>query len=171
MGTFPSDNRPYSFTCPQGWKLQTVRLSGTGKNRAGQAKKIFTFPKERRKFFKLLSICLSRTGKNRAGQVDFLDTCPKERLKYFVISTPGPTLFLLVPDRQTIYNFHPRLNEHIGYLKVIRPPQFFCILLTFSEFVGNVQLVRLCIYLLGCSSLNHCIVAVPITWTSVKCNK
>ncbi len=76
----------------QGWKLQAVRLSGTGKNRTGQVKILDTFPKERLKFWKLPSVCLSRTGKNRAGQVDF----PKERLKYFVISTlvqgaPPPT--------------------------------------------------------------------------------
>ncbi len=47
----------------QGWKLQAVRLSGTGKNRAGQLKNLDTFPKERLKFWKLLSVCMSRTGK------------------------------------------------------------------------------------------------------------
>ena len=40
----------------QGWKLQTVRLSGTGKNRARQAKILDTFPKER---LKILNNCLS----------------------------------------------------------------------------------------------------------------
>ena len=34
----------------QGWKLQTVRLSGTGKNRGGQVKNLDTCPKERLKF-------------------------------------------------------------------------------------------------------------------------
>ncbi len=72
----------------QGWKLQAVRLSGTGKNRAGQVKILDTCPKERLKFWTLLSVCMSRTGKNSAGQVNFFDTFPKERLKYFVISTP-----------------------------------------------------------------------------------
>ncbi len=72
----------------QGWKLQTVRLSGTGKNTAGQVKILDTCPKEMLKFWTLLSVCMSRTGKNSAGQVNFFDTFPKERLKYFVISTP-----------------------------------------------------------------------------------
>ncbi len=66
-----------------------VRLSGTGKNRAGQVKNLDTFPKERLKYWKSLSVCMSRTGKNSAGQVNIFDTFPKERLKYFVISTPG----------------------------------------------------------------------------------
>ena len=63
-----------------------VRLSGTGKNRAGQVKIFDSIPKERLKFWKLLSACLSGTGKYSAGQVDLFD---KERLNYFVISTPG----------------------------------------------------------------------------------
>ncbi len=78
----------------QGWKLQAVRLFGTGKNTAGQVKNLDTFPKERLKLWKLLSACLSRTGKNSTRQVDFFDTFPGERLKYFVISTPAKiTLF------------------------------------------------------------------------------
>ena len=54
-----------------GWKLQGVRLSGTGNNRAGQGK------------------ILDGQAKNSAGQVNFFATFPKERLKYFVISTPA----------------------------------------------------------------------------------
>ncbi len=72
----------------QGWKLQTVRLSGTGKNGAGQVKKFGTFPKERLKLWNILSAYLSRTCKNSAVRVDLFDTFPKERLNYFVISTP-----------------------------------------------------------------------------------
>ena len=75
----------------QGWKLQAVRLSGTGKNRAGQVEILGTFPKERLKLWILLSVYLSRTGKNSARQVDFFDTFPKERLNSFVISTPANT--------------------------------------------------------------------------------
>ena len=71
----------------QGWKLQTVRLSGTGKNGAEQVKILGTFPKERLKLWQLLSAYLSRTCKNSAGLVDLFDTFPKERLNYFVIST------------------------------------------------------------------------------------
>ena len=80
----------------QGWKLQAVRLSGTGKNRTGQVKILDTFPKERLKFWKLLSVFMSRTGKNSAGQVNVFDTFPKERLKYFVISTPVLCVFDLI---------------------------------------------------------------------------
>ncbi len=72
----------------QGWKLQAVPLSGTGKNRAGQVKILDNFPKERLKLWKLLSVCLSRTGNSRAGQVYFFNTFRKERLKHFVISIP-----------------------------------------------------------------------------------
>ncbi len=36
----------------QGWKLQTVCLSGTGKNGAGQVKILDAFPKERLKLWK-----------------------------------------------------------------------------------------------------------------------
>ncbi len=67
----------------QNWKLQTVRLSGTGKNGAGHVKILDTFPKERLKLWKLLSAYMSRTGKNSAGQVDVFDTFPKERLNIF----------------------------------------------------------------------------------------
>ena len=76
----------FKYVIYQGWKLQTVRLSGTGKNRAGQVKILDTFPKERLKYWILLSACLSRAGKNSAGQVDLFDTFPKERQTYFVIS-------------------------------------------------------------------------------------
>ena len=79
----------FNVKCMQGWKLQAVRLSGIGKNRAGRVKILDTFPKERLKFWKLLSVCMSRTGKNSARQVNVFDTFPKERLKCFVISIPG----------------------------------------------------------------------------------
>ncbi len=74
----------------QGWKLQTVCLSGAGQKRGGQVKILDTFPKERLKFRKFLSACMSGTGRNSAGHVDIFGTFPKERLNYFVISTPGP---------------------------------------------------------------------------------
>ena len=47
----------------RGWKLQTVCLSGTGKNKGGQVKILDTFPKERLKFWKSFSICLFRQAK------------------------------------------------------------------------------------------------------------
>ncbi len=71
----------------QGWKLQTLLLSGMGKNGAGQVKILCTFLKERPKLWKLLFAYLSRTCKNSAGQVNLFDTFPNERLNYFVIST------------------------------------------------------------------------------------
>ena len=74
-------------TLKQGWKLQTVRLSGTGKNGAGQVKILDTFPKDRLKFWKLPTAYLSGTGKNSAGQVILFDTFPI--MNYFVISTPA----------------------------------------------------------------------------------
>ena len=72
----------------QGWKLQTVRLSGTGKNGGGQVKNLDNCPKERLKFWHILYICCRGQAKNSAGQVDPWDACPKDRLNYFVISTP-----------------------------------------------------------------------------------
>ncbi len=53
----------------QGWKLQTVRLSGTGKNGAGQVKNLDTFLEERLKWWKLLNTYSLSTDKNCAGQV------------------------------------------------------------------------------------------------------
>ncbi len=50
----------------QGWKSPTVP---TGKNRAGQVKVLYSFPKERLKFWKLLSVCMPWTGENNVGQV------------------------------------------------------------------------------------------------------
>ncbi len=41
----------------QGWKLQAVRLSGTGKNIGGQVKLLDTFPKERLKYYNSWTIC------------------------------------------------------------------------------------------------------------------
>ncbi len=38
----------------QGWKLLTVRLSGTVKNGGGQVKILDIFPKERQKFYNLM---------------------------------------------------------------------------------------------------------------------
>ncbi len=81
-------NHNINMHLDQGWKLQTVCLSGTGKNRAGQVKILDTFAKERLKSLRLLSACLSRTGKSSARQLDLFGTFLKEKPKYFVISTP-----------------------------------------------------------------------------------
>ena len=70
----------------QGWKLLTVRLSGTGRNGGGQVK---IFPKERQNSIELNVVHISRTGTNSGGQANILDTFPKERLIFFVISIPG----------------------------------------------------------------------------------
>ena len=67
----------------QGWKLQTVPLSGTGKIRGGQVKILDNIPKEMLKFCNLLIVCLSGTGKNSAGQVDLSDTFPKGKAELF----------------------------------------------------------------------------------------
>ncbi len=67
------------LTVYQGWKLQTVCLSGIGKNGARQVKILDTFPEERLKLWKLLFAFLLRTlrtAKNSAGQVDLFNTFP-----------------------------------------------------------------------------------------------
>ncbi len=70
----------------QGWKLQTARLSGTGKRRAGQVQILDTFLKDRLKCWNdCLSACPGQ-AKNSAGQVDLFDIFPKQRQIYFVIS-------------------------------------------------------------------------------------
>ncbi len=78
----------------QGWKLLTVRLSGTGKNSGGHLNILGIFPKERLKelsfIHEFLYLAQSRTGKNNGGQVDFFDTFSQERQNFSVISIPVP---------------------------------------------------------------------------------
>ena len=111
------------FYILQGWKLQAVRLSETGKNRGRQVKILDTCPKERLILWKLLSVRMSRTGKNSARQVNLFDTFPKERLKYFVISTPDlihkAANLLYTPFFYTTEHFSLQwsLNLHILCLK------------------------------------------------------
>ena len=101
----------------QGWKLQAVRLSGTGKNEAGQVKVLDTFPRERLKLWESLSVCMSRTGKNSAGQVNVFHTFPKKRLKYFVISTPAVMPVSVPTGRKNILSIN-RLSLVHGLLNV-----------------------------------------------------
>ena len=49
----------------QGWKLLTLRLSGTGKNSGGQVNILGTFPKERLKCCLFLLVVMSGTVGDR----------------------------------------------------------------------------------------------------------
>ncbi len=78
----------------QGWKLLTVRLSGTDKNSGGQVNILGTFPKEmltlRRNANILPYIWPSRgQAKNNGRQVDFLDTFPQKKQDFSMISIPA----------------------------------------------------------------------------------
>ncbi len=76
------------FSTMQGWKLLTVRLSGTVKNGGGQVKISSTFPKERQNSIEMDVVHISQTGINNGGPVNILDTFRKERVNVFVISIP-----------------------------------------------------------------------------------
>ena len=123
--------RPFAnFGTPhQGWKLQTVHLSGTGKNGAGQVKILDTFRKERLKLWKLIFVYLLRTGKNSAGQADVFDTLPKERLNYFVISTPAP------PKKKVPRSSQKCIRDLLN--KYLRPWTFFFFLQKLIQFIHS----------------------------------
>ena len=96
-------SRNLRSTCyTQGWKLLTVRLSGTGKNGGGQVKILGTVPKEKQNSITMYVVHRSQTGINSEGQVNILDTFPKERLNLFVISTPGYTVYWAHPERRVL---------------------------------------------------------------------
>ena len=72
----------------QGWKLRTVRLSGTGENCGGHVNIFGTFPKESLKFCLFQLVYISGLVKNNGGQADLFNTFPRERQIFSVISTP-----------------------------------------------------------------------------------